>query len=99
MDTSNLSKGIVVGKTLIPNATRIPVLTANKVPIRCIIKLHIAAGDTVVIEQSFDNIEYDTPVVGTYTVNANAILDPTPPVIAISCTAGFSGNSYFTISG
>jgi hypothetical protein len=68
-------------------------------PLPSIIKLYVTAGDTLVLDQSFDGgLTYDTPLL-TATTNAGQRLDAGCSHIRVTRSAGVSTTSYFTVCG
>jgi hypothetical protein len=68
-------------------------------PLPSIIKLYVTAGDTLVLDQSFDGgLTYDTALLTT-TTNAGQRLDAGCSHIRVTRSAGASTTSYFTVCG
>ncbi len=65
-------------------------------PMPCTIKLHVTAGDTLVLEQSLDGLEYETPITTT-TVSQSFVLVSGCNKIRVTRSAGTSLTSYFTV--
>jgi hypothetical protein len=68
-------------------------------PLPSIIKLYVTAGDTLVLDQSFDGgLTYDTPLLTT-TTSQGVRLDAGCSHIRVTLSAGTSSTSYFTVCG
>lgn len=65
-------------------------------PVPCTIKLHVTAGDTLVLEQSLDGLEYE-PAITTATANYATVLISGCNKIRVTRSAGTSATSYFSV--
>jgi hypothetical protein len=90
--------GLVIGPIVLLNATPVVQPMAGA-PLPSIIKLYVTAGDTLVLDQSFDGgLTYDTPLLTTTTTTGQR-LDAGCSHIRVTRTAGSSTTSYFTVCG
>lgn len=69
---------------------------ADEWSISHIMRVHVAAGDTVTVEQTFDGLDFEPAL--TFTASTNTLLDARPTGFRLTCTVGFSGNSYLTVA-
>jgi hypothetical protein len=96
--TAQTMTGLVIQPTYLLNPTPVvaPMVGA---PLPAIIKLYVTAGDTLVLDQSFDGgLTYDTPLLTT-TTSQGVRLDAGCSHIRVTRTAGASTTSYFTVCG
>jgi hypothetical protein len=96
--SSTVMQGLVIGPVILTNGTPIVQLMDGS-PLPSIVKLFVTAGDTLVLDQSFDGgLTYDTPLLTT-TTTAGQRLDAGCSHIRVTRTAGASTTSYFTVCG
>jgi hypothetical protein len=96
--TADTMLGLVIGPIVLLNATPVVQPMAGA-PLPSIIKLYVTAGDTLVLDQSFDGgLTYDTPLLTT-TTSQGVRLDAGCSHIRVTRSAGVSTTSYFTVCG
>jgi hypothetical protein len=96
--TAQTMTGLVVQPIYLLNSTPVVASMAGA-PIPAIIKLYVTAGDTLVLDQSFDGgLTYDTPLLTT-TTSQGVRLDAGCSHIRVTRSAGASSASYFTVCG
>jgi hypothetical protein len=96
--TADTMLGLVIGPIALLNATPVVQPMAGA-PLPAIIKLYVTAGDTLVLDQSFDGgLTYDTPLLTT-TTSQGVRLDAGCSHIRVTRSAGVSTTSYFTVCG
>jgi hypothetical protein len=96
--SSTVMQGLVIGPVILTNGTPV-VQIMDGSPLPSIIKLYVTAGDTLVLDQSFDGgLTYDTPLLTT-TITAGQRLDAGCSHIRVTRSAGVSTTSYFTVCG
>jgi hypothetical protein len=96
--SSTVMQGLVIGPVILTNGTPIVQLMDGS-PLPSIVKLFVTAGDTLVLDQSFDGgLTYDTPLLTT-TTSQGVRLDAGCSHIRVTRTAGASTTSYFTVCG
>jgi hypothetical protein len=96
--TAQTMTGLVIKPIYLLNSTPVVAPMAGA-PLPSIIKLYVTAGDTLVLDQSFDGgVTYDTPLMTT-TTSQGARLDAGCSHIRVTRSAGTSTTSYFTVCG
>jgi hypothetical protein len=96
--SSTVMQGLVIGPVILTNGT--PVMQPmDGSPLPSIVKLYVTAGDTLVLDQSFDGgLTYDTPIL-TATTSQGVVLSSGCSHIRVTRSAGASTTSYFTVCG
>jgi hypothetical protein len=96
--TAQTMTGLVIQPTYLLNSTPVVAPMAGA-PLPSIVKLYVTAGDTLVLDQSFDGgATYDTALL-TATTSQGVRLDAGCSHIRVTRTAGASTTSYFTVCG
>jgi hypothetical protein len=96
--TTHTMIGLVIQPAFLLNATPVVAPMAGA-PLPAIIRLYVTAGDTLVLDQSFDGgLTYDTPLL-TATTSQGVRLDAGCSHIRVTRSAGVSATSYFTVCG